>query len=304
METNLPKWLAALGFEGAEDPGEEGACCGWRPMHVAGVEGNVAVLRELLKTGKAGGVDVRTSEKVLGVWADKGLTPLMCAAQYITQPETAVLTAEALLDLGADARARSEEGWSVLYLACMCPAWAPLVRLLLDRGADADVNKASGGTIPGETPLHAAATFERPEAAALLIERGANVDHMNSFGQTAMMRACLISSGRVLEVLLKAKADPDARWAMDLESARGLEPTLPRNIAPRLTQAAGCTALHLALRHGDEGGVKQLLAAGADPEIANHAGDTPLPVAQCAESGLGVQLLEEAISRKHSCSAS
>lgn len=41
----------------------------------------------------------------------------------------------------------------------------------------------------------------------------------------------------------------------------------------------GNTMLHSAVLYGDIGEVRRLLAAGADPQIANHEGQTPLRVA-------------------------
>ena len=52
---------------------------------------------------------------------------------------------------------------------------------------------------------------------------------------------------------------------------------LPRN--PNTQGPFGNTLLHSAVAGGDLGEVHRLLAAGADPRIANREGDTPLRVA-------------------------
>ena len=72
-----------------------------------------------------------------------------------------------------------------------------------------------------------------------------------------------MGSGDTLQALLKARADPDARCSMALERAQAWEASVPENVQPRFSQAAGCTAVHFALRFGNEGMVEQLLDAGA-----------------------------------------
>jgi ankyrin repeat protein len=54
-------------------------------------------------------------------------------------------------------------------------------------------------------------------------------------------------------------------------------PIASRN--PNLQGPFGNTLLHSAVADGDLGQVQRLLAAGADPRIANREGNTPLRVA-------------------------
>ncbi len=94
----------------------------------------------------------------------------------------------------------------------------------------------------GFTALHFAAFFGRSEAAALLIERGAEVD---AFGRgwmtgTAMHSAASRLQSDVVRILLEAGANPNVR------------------------QSAGWTPLHAAAMNGDLTSVELLLASGAD----------------------------------------
>jgi ankyrin repeat protein len=99
----------------------------------------------------------------------------------------------------------------------------------------------------GFTALHFAAFFGRFEAAALLIERGAEVD---AFGRgwmtgTAMHSAVSRLQSDVVRILLEAGANPNVR------------------------QSAGWTPLHAAAMNGDLDSVDLLLASGADPTATN-----------------------------------
>ncbi len=113
----------------------------------------------------------------------------------------------------------------------------------------------------GFTALHFAAFFGRYEAAALLIERGAEVD---AFGRgwmtgTAMHSAVSRLQSDVVRILLEAGANPNVR------------------------QSAGWTPLHSSAANGDLTSVELLLAAGADPTATNDEGRSVIDLA--TESG-------------------
>jgi ankyrin repeat protein len=113
----------------------------------------------------------------------------------------------------------------------------------------------------GFTALHFAAFFGRFEAAALLIERGAEVD---AFGRgwmtgTAMHSAVSRLQSDVVRILLEAGANPNVR------------------------QSAGWTPLHSSAANGDVTSVELLLASGADPTATNDEGRSVIDLA--TESG-------------------
>jgi uncharacterized protein len=65
----------------------------------------------------------------------------------------------------------------------------------------------------GFTPLHFAAKQQHADAAAVLIEAGADVDARNRFGNTPLWGALFNvrdGDGEVVRALLAAGADPDA----------------------------------------------------------------------------------------------
>lgn len=108
-----------------------------------------------------------------------------------------------------------------------------LVQFLIEQGADP--NRPLAGT--GETPLHAA--LSRPGRP---------------------------SHDHVVELLLAAGADPDARSADGAETGAFM----------RDARTRGETPLHRAAAFGSEAAIRLLLDAGADLTAKDAHGDTPL----------------------------
>jgi ankyrin repeat protein len=110
----------------------------------------------------------------------------------------------------------------------------------------------------GFTALHFASYFGQPEAARLLIEKGAKVDAVAN-NATQVMPLHSAASSRNLaaaRVLLEHGAPVNAR------------------------QQGGWVPIHAAAQNGDREMVDLLLAHGADVDIANHGGRTPAMVAR------------------------
>jgi ankyrin repeat protein len=125
----------------------------------------------------------------------------------------------------------------------------------------------------GFTALHFAAFFGRYEAAALLIERGAEVD---AFGRgwmtgTAMHSAVSRLQSDVVRILLEAGANPNVR------------------------QSAGWTPLHAAAMNGDVTSVELLLASGADPTATNDEGRSVIDLATEKGDEATVDLIRSAL---------
>ena len=126
---------------------------------------------------------------------------------------------------------------------------------------DGDPSAATAYSGDGFTALHFAAFFGEPEAATVLIERGAEVD---AFGRgwmtgTALHSAASRLQSDVVRILLDAGANPDVR------------------------QSAGWTPLHAAAMNGDLASTEALLGAGADPAAENDEGRSVADLA--SESG-------------------
>jgi len=116
----------------------------------------------------------------------------------------------------------------------------------------------------GFTALHLAAFFAQPEAAAKLLQGGAD---SNAVARNAMKVAVINSaaaSGRadLVKLVLAAGADPNAR------------------------QMAGYTALHAAAAHQNVEMTQALLDAGADPSLRSDDGQSAADTAGPAVAAL------------------
>lgn len=211
-----------------------------------------------------------------------GETPLHFAA-------TAAI-ARLLVDHGADVRARTHSGVTPLHLACS----GAIAELLIRHGAEVDamatqgevggtplygaafldpydrldvarVLLANGADVNAVNPsnwdsiaLHEAAFRARQEFVALLIDHGANVNFVNSWGRTPLMVA--LSFRRVDNATLLIN--------------RGTDVTI--------ADKDGTTPLHMAAWVGDPRLVELIIAKGADVNARDKFG-TPLGRAKSEE---------------------
>jgi ankyrin repeat protein len=123
---------------------------------------------------------------------------------------------------------------------------------------DGDPDLANTFSPDGFTALHFSAFFSHPEAAALLIARGADVRARarNPMGVEPLHSAAAADQTRIAEMLLYAGADPDA------------------------VQEGGFVALHAAAQNGNEELAGLLLDAGADMSLTTQDGRTAAEIAR------------------------
>jgi uncharacterized protein len=193
-----------------------------------------------------------------------GTTPLMWAA-YNGDVE---LVGE-LIAAGADVNAHNELGTFALREAALIGS-APIIDALLAAGADPnDANPE------GETPLMVAARTGRVEAARLLLDAGADADAKESWGgQSALMWAAAQSQPEMVAFLASRGADLDARGVV-----RQWERKVIKEPRPKDMNKGGFTPLLYAAREGCVECARQLLEAGADPDLADPERVTPLNLA-------------------------
>jgi ankyrin repeat protein len=164
------------------------------------------------------------------------------------------------------------------------------VKLLVETHADVDLPDPEG-----VTPLIMAITNFHFDVGAYLVSKKANVNSWDWWGRTPLYVAVDLNTiphgGRpdqpsldsttgldLIRMLLDARANPDAQLKL-FPPYRAVGPD--RGADMMLT--IGATALLRAAKAGDVGATRLLLAHGADPNLANIQGITPV----MAAAGLG-----------------
>jgi ankyrin repeat protein len=246
------------------------------PLADAAAAGDLARVRALLAGEPVGGraIDVNAPS------ADGSV-----ALHWVVRVGDRELT-ERLLAAGADVNAANRFGVTPLQLA-IAAGDAELTRELLEAGADvAQPDRA------GEQPLMLAARAGEPAVARALLEHGAEVDARDpAFGQTALMVGAREGHLELAKLLLDAGADVDARtraaepprFIPPSESPAGLSKGIgivragwPEGRGKRFPAAGSKTALLYAARAGHLDVARLLVERGADLELADGNGITPL----------------------------
>lgn len=160
-------------------------------------------------------------------------------------------TLSALLAAGADLEARDSEGRTALLVATRANA-IEAARLLIDAGADVNAKD----TIH-DTPYLYAGAEGRLEILRLTLAAGANLKDTNRYGGTALIPACHHGHPETVRELLQT--------AIEIDHVNRL----------------GWTALLETVLLSDGGPLhqdilKQLLTAGANPNIPDNDGVTAL----------------------------
>jgi cytohesin len=179
--------------------------------------------------------------------------------------------ARILLDGGADVSLRDSDGRQPLHLAAAA-GLTETVALLLELGAP--LTTADRREYGGNPPLQLAAERGHVEVVRRLIAAKAPVDQQDRSGRTALYRAVSEKHTAVVELLLRAGADPHLAndysgsfYNTPLEKAAAGPPEI---LALLLESGAdpnrgGSRTLHEAVARGSVENVRLLLEAGAKP---------------------------------------
>jgi ankyrin repeat protein len=191
----------------------------------------------------------------------------------------------------AAARGRDSFGRTPLHRAAESPGRLYLARWLLEHGAEPDARDGEA-----TTPLATAALRGNVPALELLHARGASLAAVTADGQTLLHLAAYGPSRPALRWLSERRLPLDARdrwgrraldvaldtrWFAFASEADRLE-VVTRLGGTRADLARGRThghPLHVAMREHDLAAVKRLLEGGADANVRDEDGATPLRVA-------------------------
>ena len=226
---------------------------GTTPLHWAVRAGDVSQVKQLLRDG----ADARAANRY-------GVTPLALAAG-----NGDAATIELLLAAGADANAALSDGQTMLMLAARAGTPAA-VSALLAHGARVDTKER----VLGETALIWAAAENHGAAIDVLAGAGADLDARSNpltfarrdYGDGKSGRFTVLPRGSWTPLMYAARQDATNALAALVNDGASLDATDPD----------GTTALTLAVINAHYDAATLLLDAGADPNVADARGMTPL----------------------------
>ncbi|MBP5232300.1 MAG: ankyrin repeat domain-containing protein, partial [Planctomycetes bacterium] len=138
------------------------------------------------------------------------------------------------------------------------------LELLLSLGADIEHRDLR----TGKTPLHG--SFDHADVTAALLRHGAKVDSLDHDGHTPLFEAVFWFHPECL-------ADPKNSWHQEsLNALRTIDLLIAHGADVNRQDYKGNTALHYAAMRYHPPLFAKLLAAGAQIDVPNHGGWTPL----------------------------
>ena len=178
---------------------------------------------------------------------------------------------------------------------------------LIDNGADVNANG-----VGGETPLFKAVRQRHTEIAQLLIDNGANVDGKNNWGTTPLQQAALNGDTEIVNLLISNGAEinlQDNFGGIALNSSISKDCTKDRIKIIKILIDNGSdvnkqeatklhTPLHDAVLWGHKEVVDILMSNGADINIEDMFGRTPLCLAKFKGHTKVADLLKAAMKKQ------
>jgi ankyrin repeat protein len=196
--------------------------------------------------------------------AADGATALMYAAA-----NNDLELVRALIKAGANVKLSNQFGSSAITEAAIIGS-APILDALLKAGADPNYK-----TPNGETPLMTAARSGKVDAAKVLLAAGADVNAKETWGeQSALMWAAADSQADMVKFLASNGANLNDHGKVNQWARKIIQEPRPKDL-----NKGGFTPLHYAAREGCADCVKNLLAAGADPDSEDPDRETPVLLA-------------------------
>jgi ankyrin repeat protein len=276
---------------------------GMTPLHAAASRGDVELVKLLLDRGAA--IDSEDSE---------GTTPLHLALVHHD-------VVELLVTRGAKVTGANRQGRSVVDCCWQCTPQT--VQLLADRGAPISIMQAikfgqqdrarkliddvpaqinvESPDHPGDTPLLAAAEAGDVELVRLLLDRGADINHVTKWGRSALVAAAERGHVTTVRLLLTRGATirfdsyyGDALCASARSGKADVAMVLLEHGAdPHRRSLGQVTALHAAANANNPEMIALLLDAGLDTDLDGRldSGSRPLHAAAYAGAREAVELL-------------
>ncbi len=193
-----------------------------------------------------------------------------------------VSMAKALVSHGADVHHGEKSGDPAVVMAA---GSVPILRLLLDRGANIESIRHGGAKYVGTTPLLWATRWNELECVRFLITRGAQINTGEDGYSSPLGLASLYGDPNLVKLLLEHGAavngqakNTKSALMMALEDNRfgNARLLLAHGARVNVSDEEGQTPLMDAVITGDEGIVRELLRRGARINAHDQEGKSPL----------------------------
>jgi ankyrin repeat protein len=225
--------------------------------------GHVEIVRHLLDSG----ANVRATRS----GKDDRWSPLFWSVGWGAKPDMVTM----LLDHGADILARADHHGAaddtVLHTAGRYADNEEIVRLLLDRGADALLACRCGdgdSREEGYTPLHSAVRAQHHPIVDLLVARGADTDAFSAAGRG--LADWFGTHGADVD-LTDANGETSLHWAIACRQADLARLLIAEGASLAARDRYGRTPLHAAILADADDLVALCVDSGATPDAFAHA---------------------------------
>ncbi|XP_014231506.1 ankyrin-1-like isoform X1 [Trichogramma pretiosum] len=246
-DPEVPELLLKKGAD-ANLANEEGST----PLHIICKRERVSFLKSFLKNAEEVNQSVRLDAR------DKfGNAPLHLALQFNADPEVP----EFLLKKGADVNLANEEGSTPLHIICEKESVSRL-KLFLKNAEEVNQSvQIDAWNNEGNTPLHLAIKCNTDKKVSeLLLQTGADPNSANEKGLTPLHIICKWKGANLLTMFFNINKKLDRTVQVDAQDNEGNTP------------------LHSVTLSGNEKKIEFLLRKGANPNLANEDGTTPLHI--------------------------
>lgn len=267
VEEILKQQASSAGAASHATPDVNGVFAGHTALQAASQNGHLEVVAVLLRYN----ADVEIEDKD----GDRAVHH----AAFGDEPAIVQLLAQA----GADLNARNKRRQTALHVS-VNKGYVAVVRMLLELGCHASLQD-----LEGDTPIHDAISKKRDDMLTLLLNHNADITLTNNDGFNALHHAALRGNSSAMKILLQKLQRPwivdekkdDGYTALHLASLNNhveiAELLVLNGKANMDLQNVNLqTPLHLAVERQHSQIVRLLVREGANLNIVDKDGDTPL----------------------------